>query len=84
MGKGNEVEANIATIEKELVRGLSFKTRVGTSNMKKKRKGKTPNNNEGKKVAKGKYYHCNEDGHWLRDCPKYLTKKKTKKEAQGN
>ncbi|KAA0063164.1 gag/pol protein [Cucumis melo var. makuwa] len=55
-----EVEANVATTEKELVRGSSYKTRVGTLNMKNKRKRKTPKNSEGKKVAKGKCYHCNE------------------------
>ena len=84
MGKEKEVEANVATIEKKLVGGLSSKTRVGTLNMKKKKKGKTPKNSEGKKVAKGKCYHCNEDGHWLRNYPKYLAEKKAGKEAQGN
>ncbi|KAA0046834.1 CACTA en-spm transposon protein [Cucumis melo var. makuwa] len=59
MGKGKEVEANVATTEKKLVGGSSSKTRVGTLNMKKKRKGKNPKNSEGKKVAKGKCYHCN-------------------------
>ncbi|KAA0025761.1 gag/pol protein [Cucumis melo var. makuwa] len=80
MGKGKEMEANVATTEKKLVGGSSSKTRVGTLNMKKKRKRKTPKNSEGKKVAKGKCYHCHEDGHWLRNCPKYLAEKK----AQGN
>ncbi|TYK19205.1 gag/pol protein [Cucumis melo var. makuwa] len=84
MGKGEEVEANVATTEKELVRGSSSKTRVRTLNIKKKRKGKIPKNSERKKVAKGKCYHCNENGHWLRNCPKYLAKKKDEKEAQGN
>ncbi|KAA0047525.1 gag/pol protein [Cucumis melo var. makuwa] len=84
IGKGKEVEANVATTEKELVGGSSSKTRVGTLNMKKKRKGKTPKNSKGKKVAKDKCYHCNEDRHWLRNCPKYLIKKKAEKEARGN
>ncbi|KAA0041767.1 gag/pol protein [Cucumis melo var. makuwa] len=84
MGKGIGLEANVATTEKELVGGSSFMTRVETLNMKKKRKGKTPKNSEGKKVAKGKCYHCNEDGHWLRNCPKYFAEKKAEKEAQGN
>ncbi|TYJ97030.1 gag/pol protein [Cucumis melo var. makuwa] len=84
MGKGKEVEANFATTEKELVGGSSSKTKVGTLNMKKKRNRKTPNNSEGKKVAKGKCYHCNENGHWLRNCLKYLVEKKAEKEAQGN
>ncbi|KAA0047411.1 gag/pol protein [Cucumis melo var. makuwa] len=80
-GKGKEVETNVATTEKELVGGSSSKTRVGTLNMKKKRKGKTPKNSKGKKVAKSKCYHCNEDGHWLRNCPKYLAEKKAEKDA---
>ncbi|KAA0067139.1 gag/pol protein [Cucumis melo var. makuwa] len=53
--------------------------------MKKKRKGKiTPKNSTGKKVVKDKCYHYNEDGHWLRNCPKYLAEKKPKKEVQGS
>ncbi|TYK02145.1 gag/pol protein [Cucumis melo var. makuwa] len=63
IGKGKKVEENVATTEKKLVEGSSSKTRVGPSHMKKKRKGKTPKNSKGKKVAKGKCYHCNEDGH---------------------
>ncbi|KAA0046778.1 gag/pol protein [Cucumis melo var. makuwa] len=57
MGKGKEVEANVATTEKELVGGSSSKTRVGILNMKNKRNGKTPKNSVGKKVDKGKCYH---------------------------
>ncbi|KAA0056018.1 gag/pol protein [Cucumis melo var. makuwa] len=83
MGKWKEVETNVVTIEKELVRGSSSKTRVGPSQMKKKRNGKTLKNNKGKKVAKGKCYHYNEDEHWLRNCLKYLVEKKAEKEAQG-
>uniref|UniRef100_A0A9I9EJI4 Gag/pol protein n=1 Tax=Cucumis melo TaxID=3656 RepID=A0A9I9EJI4_CUCME len=40
--------------------------------MKKKGKGKTPKKSKGKKVAKDKCYHYNENRHWLRNCPKYL------------
>ena len=63
MGKGKEVEANVATIKKELMGGSFSKTRVGSLLMNKKGKGKTPKNSKGKKVAKGKCYHCNQDGH---------------------
>ncbi|KAA0050699.1 gag/pol protein [Cucumis melo var. makuwa] len=31
-----------------------------------------------KVTIKGKYFHCNVDGHWKKNCPKYLTKKKEK------
>ncbi|TYK27112.1 gag/pol protein [Cucumis melo var. makuwa] len=81
MGKGKEVEANVATTEKELLGGSSFKTRVRTLNMKKKRKGKSPKNSEEKKVVKGKCYHCNKDGHWLRNCPKKLVLEKLVKDG---
>ncbi|KAA0051351.1 gag/pol protein [Cucumis melo var. makuwa] len=33
---------------------------------------------------KGKYYHCNVDGHWKRNCPKYLAKKKEKEGATNH
>ncbi|KAA0063984.1 gag/pol protein [Cucumis melo var. makuwa] len=62
--------------------GPSSKTKVGPSQMNKKGKGKISKNSKGKKVSKGKYYHCNQNGHWLRNCPKYLAEKKADKEAQ--
>ncbi|KAA0048523.1 gag/pol protein [Cucumis melo var. makuwa] len=62
IGKEKEVEANVATIEKTFMGRSSSKTKVGPSQMKKKGKGKTFKNTKGKKVAKGKYYHCNQNG----------------------
>ncbi|KAA0066493.1 gag/pol protein [Cucumis melo var. makuwa] len=50
--------------------------------MKKKGKGKTPKNNKGKKVTKDKCYPYNQNGHWIRNCLKYLAEKKAEKEAQ--
>ena len=41
------------------------------------RKRKFPNAN------KGKYFHCNENKHWKRNCPKYLVEKKVEKAQQG-
>ena len=38
---------------------------------------------QGKKVAKGKCYPCNQTKHWLRNCPKYLAKKKVENEKQS-
>ena len=59
------------------------KTRVGPSQMKKKGNGNTLNNSKEKKVVKGKYYHYNQNGHWLRNCPKYFIERKYEKETQG-
>ena len=85
MGKGKKWKQMLlpVTTEKELVGGSSSKTRVGPSQMKKKEKGKTPKNSKGNNVVKRKCYHCNHNGHWLRNCPKYLVEKKAEKEAQG-
>ncbi|KAA0058365.1 gag/pol protein [Cucumis melo var. makuwa] len=54
-----------------------------------RREGKDPTvategNGKAKIVIKGKYFHCNVDGHWKRNCPKYLTKKKEKKGATNH
>ena len=40
---------------------------------------------KGKKsvVEKGKCFYCSGDGHWKRNCPKYLVDKKAGKENQG-
>ena len=55
--------------------------------MKKKSKGKNkfPTNRKHKiqKEDKGKCFHCNENGHWKRNCPKYLAEKKAEKTQQG-
>ena len=78
------MEANVATTKKELVGGSSSKTRVRPSHMKKKEKGKTFKTGKGKEGAdKGKCFHCNQDGYWKRNCPKYLDSKKAEKATQG-
>ncbi|KAA0053407.1 gag/pol protein [Cucumis melo var. makuwa] len=88
-GKGKEVEANVAITKGKFKRGSSFRSKSGPSKpnrkIEKKGKGKTPKQNKVKKTTeKGKCYHCGENGHWLRNCPKYLAKKKAEKEIQGN
>ncbi|TYK00851.1 gag/pol protein [Cucumis melo var. makuwa] len=80
-GKGKEVEANVATTKGKFKRGSSSKSKVGPSKsnrkIEKKGKGKTLKQNKGKKTTeKGKCYYCGENGHWLRNCPKYLAQKK--------
>ncbi|KAA0064270.1 gag/pol protein [Cucumis melo var. makuwa] len=45
--------------------------------IEKKEKRKTSKENKDKNTPeKGKSYHCGENGHWLRNCPKYLAQKK--------
>ncbi|KAA0056663.1 gag/pol protein [Cucumis melo var. makuwa] len=88
MGKEKQVEANVGTTKRKFSRGSSSKNKDGPSKpkpqIKKKEKGRTPKQNKGKKAAeKGKCYHCSQKGHWLRNCPKYLAKKKAEKEMQG-
>ena len=55
--------------------------------MKKKGKGKNkiPTNRKHKiqKADKEKCFHCNENAHWKRNCPKYLAEKKTEKTQKG-
>ncbi|KAA0059714.1 gag/pol protein [Cucumis melo var. makuwa] len=86
MGKGKQVEANIATTKRKFSRGSSSKTKVEPSKpnpqINNKGKRKTLKQIKGKKAAeKGKCYHCGLNGHWLRNCSKYLVKKKTEKET---
>ncbi|KAA0067960.1 gag/pol protein [Cucumis melo var. makuwa] len=80
IGKGKQVEANVATTKGKFSRASSSKNKIGPSKpkpqIKKKEKGKTPKQNKGKKAAeKGKCYHCSQNGHWLRNCSKYLVEK---------
>ncbi|KAA0045201.1 gag/pol protein [Cucumis melo var. makuwa] len=91
MGKGKQAKANVSTSKRKFLRGFSFKIKVGPSKpnaqIKKKGRGKTPKQNKGKKSAeKGKCYHCGQNGHWLRNCSKYLAEKETQgypKELRG-
>ncbi|KAA0058181.1 gag/pol protein [Cucumis melo var. makuwa] len=36
------------------------------------------------KAAKGICFHCNQEGHWKRNCPKYLAEKKKAKQGATN
>ncbi|KAA0043128.1 gag/pol protein [Cucumis melo var. makuwa] len=89
IGKGKQVEANVATTKGKFSRGSSSKNKTGPSKLipqiKKKGKGKIPKQNKGKKAAeKGKCYHCGQNGHWLKNCPKYLVEEKAEKETQDS
>ncbi|KAA0048170.1 Retrovirus-related Pol polyprotein from transposon TNT 1-94 [Cucumis melo var. makuwa] len=79
--KMNKIEYNMTTLLKVLQTFQSLKGQ-------KEGKGKGPiaavEGKEKAKVAiKGKCFHCNVDGHWKRNCPKYLVKK-TEKEGATN
>ena len=43
--------------------------------------GKKKNNSK-EKVPKGKCFHCGVDGHWKRNCSKYLSELKDKKRGK--
>ncbi|KAA0038174.1 gag/pol protein [Cucumis melo var. makuwa] len=63
MGKGKQVETNVANTKKKFSRGSFSKTKAETSKpnaeLKKKGKGKTfKQNKEKKAIEKGKCYHC--------------------------
>ncbi|KAA0040418.1 gag/pol protein [Cucumis melo var. makuwa] len=86
IGKGKQVEANVATTKRKFSRVSSSKNKTRLSKpkpqIKKKGKRKTPKQNKGKIAAeKGNCYHCGQNGHWLRNCPKYLVEKKVEKKA---
>ncbi|XP_038885901.1 uncharacterized protein LOC120076208 [Benincasa hispida] len=88
-------EANIANSSKNFHRGSTTKTKFGTSSSSskkwKKKKGGKENKatppavaQKGKKlkVAKGTYFHCNQDEHWKRNCPKYLAERRRRRNKE--
>jgi len=88
--KGFEAEANVATTSKRRFQkgstsgNKSVLKNKGIQKKKGKGKRKTPPTTtaKGKKsvVEKGKCFYCSNDGHWKRNCPKYLADKKVGKE----
>ncbi|KAA0047462.1 gag/pol protein [Cucumis melo var. makuwa] len=94
-------ETNVATSTRKFHRGLTSGTKsVPSSSVTKKWKkkkggqGNKANSDATKtskkaKAAKGICFHCNQEGYWKRNCPKYLANKKKAKQVvsqfvQGN
>ena len=49
---------------------------------KQKKESKPKKDTPKKAMEKEKYFHCNSDGHWRRNCPSYLESLKMKKDDQ--
>ncbi|KAA0043133.1 gag/pol protein [Cucumis melo var. makuwa] len=82
--KGHKGEANVATSTRKFHRGLTCGTKSvpSSSGNKKWKKKKSDQGNKANlaavktskkaKAAKKICFHCNQEGHWKRNCLKYL------------
>ncbi|TYJ96910.1 gag/pol protein [Cucumis melo var. makuwa] len=94
--KGQKGEANVATSTRKFHRGSTSGTKSmpSSSGNKKWKKNKGGQQNKVNlaaaktskkaKAAKGIRFHCNQEGHWKRNCPKYLAEKKKAKQVTQN
>ncbi|KAA0026286.1 gag/pol protein [Cucumis melo var. makuwa] len=92
--KGQKGEANVATSTRKFHRGSTFGTKSvssssGNKKWEKEKGGQgnkanpaTAKTSKKAKVAKGICFHCNQEGYWKRNCPKYLVEKKKIKQGK--
>ena len=76
MGPKPSGEVNVASSSKSEKKRKNPKAKT-KAKVKIKKNKKSPKGTE----PKGKYFHYNVDGHWKRNCSKYLTELKEKKAA---
>ncbi|PON82172.1 Zinc finger, CCHC-type, partial [Trema orientale] len=78
VAEANVTEENSSTSNKNKKKKNKSASR---SKPKKSKKGNrsTKKNNSKDKKPKGKYFHCGVEGHWKRNCNKYLSELKEKK-----
>ncbi|TYK01209.1 gag/pol protein [Cucumis melo var. makuwa] len=91
--KGQKGETNVATSTRKFHRRSTSGTKSmpsssGNKKWKKKNGGQGNKANlaaakttKKAKAAKGICFHCNQEGHWKRNCPKYLAEKKKAKQV---
>ena len=82
-----EGEENVADHKPSYSSGSKNKKRKNKqggsrAQLKKGAKGKGKKNNPKDKKPKGKGFHCGVEGHWKRNCNKYLSKLKDKKKGK--
>ena len=89
----SQAEANVAEAKasssKKKRKGNNNDCKPKKDNLKKEKKSSKAlenkkNNDPKQKTPKGKCFHCNVDGHWKRNYPKYLAKLKEKKKGKSD